>query len=328
MLSNFFDKPWNRPAAGLSESDKAVILSWSALGLRAKGRLQEAILPMKAGLELQSGHKDWENAAIVAGNLSELMLTLGNVSAAVDYARQGVTHADMSRDNYEMESNRTTLADALHLSGRLDEAENLFLEAEEMQKKDRPDLPYLHSVPGYRFCNLLLEKGAFAEVMKRAQKFFQWRSPTDSLLEISLDNLITGRARLKLAQQKEKNNNGTGSDFTGARKFLNRAVAGLRESGRYDYLPPGLLARAEYYRYIKQYDKAEEDLNETLEIAGSGGMKLYLVDYQLEKALFEVAVGNELEAAEHFKIASQLIEETGYYKRKNEITIYNQQIPR
>ncbi|MCP4157797.1 MAG: hypothetical protein GY757_59355, partial [bacterium] len=79
VLSNFFDKPWSRPTAGLSEADKALILSWAAFGLRAIGRLQEAIQPMKAGLDLRVKQEVWESAAINAGNLSELMLTLGEV---------------------------------------------------------------------------------------------------------------------------------------------------------------------------------------------------------------------------------------------------------
>ncbi|MCP5104372.1 MAG: toll/interleukin-1 receptor domain-containing protein, partial [bacterium] len=44
-LSHFFEVPWSRPASGLPDRDKAVILSWSAFGLRAVGRLREALQP-------------------------------------------------------------------------------------------------------------------------------------------------------------------------------------------------------------------------------------------------------------------------------------------
>jgi hypothetical protein len=119
VTSHFFDKPWSQPTSGLPEEEKAFVLSWAAFGLRAVGRLREAIQPMKAGLELSINQKDWEGAALDANNLSELVLTLGEVSQAVDYARQSVTHADRSGDDFEKESKRTTLADALHQSGQL-----------------------------------------------------------------------------------------------------------------------------------------------------------------------------------------------------------------
>ncbi len=75
------------PPEGLPEREKALVLSWSSFGLRARGRLREAIQPMKAGLELDVKQKNWEYAAINASNLSELMLTLGEVREAADVAR-------------------------------------------------------------------------------------------------------------------------------------------------------------------------------------------------------------------------------------------------
>ena len=65
-------------------------------------------------------------------------------------------------------SNRTTLADALHQAGQLDEAEALFREAEGMQKERQPEFPLLYSLQGYQYCDLLLSQGEFSEVLRRA----------------------------------------------------------------------------------------------------------------------------------------------------------------
>ncbi|MCP4219139.1 MAG: alpha/beta fold hydrolase [bacterium] len=276
VMSNFFETPWSRPAGGLEEAEKVAILGWSAFALRARGRLREAREPMKASLDAAVEQEDWKNAARNAGNLSELELTLGDVSAAVQYDRDSVTHADASGDDFQMESKRTTLADALHVSGRTAEAETLFLEAEEKQKKRQPGYPYLYSLQGFQFCDLLLAKGESAAVLQRAEKFFEWRVPSDSLLDISLDNLIAGRAHLQQARQREKENKDAGGDFKQARHFLDRAVAGLRDAERNDYLPRALLARAEYYRLTKNYAKARNDLQEAREIAEYGEMKRFL----------------------------------------------------
>jgi hypothetical protein len=79
-----------------------------------------------------------------------------------------------------------------------------------MQKKSQPEYPYLYSVQGFRYCDLLLgkEKGTVREVRERA----------------------------------------------------------------------------ECYRRQQQFSLAWVDLNKALEIAGSGSMKLHLVDYHLEAA--------------------------------------------
>ncbi len=316
VISHFFEKPWSQPADGLTNEDKALILNEAGFGLRAVGRLQEAIQPMKAGLEIQSKQEDWKQAASAASNLSELLLTLGEVSQAVEVARQSVTHADRTDDWQVKMMFRPTLADALHQSGQLKEAEKWFREAEEMQKQRQPEYKYLYSLRGFQFCDLLLgkEKGTVREVRERAEKTLEIAKESGlSLLTIALDTLTLGRAGMMMQAMEE------GTDFTMAAEHLDRAVAGLREAGSQHHLPRGLLARAECYRRQQQFSLAWDDLNEALEIAGSGSMKLYLVDYHLEAARLCQAQGKTGEAKEHFNKAAEMIEETGYHRRDKEV---------
>jgi hypothetical protein len=58
----------------------------------------------------------------------------------------------------------------------------------------------------------------------------------------------------------------------------------LRKAGSEDHTPRGLLARAAFRRDIGEWDRAQEDLAEVHEIASRGGMRLFLADYQLERA--------------------------------------------
>ncbi|NIM99904.1 MAG: hypothetical protein GTO24_18085 [candidate division Zixibacteria bacterium] len=313
-LSNFFDKPWSHPAAGLTEEVKAVVLSWAAFGLGAQGRLHEAIQPFKAGLEMRIKQEVWKSAAINAGNISELMLTLGRVEEAVAYARESVTHADQSEDDFQMESKRTTLADALHQAGQLEEAEQWFCQAEEMQNERQRSYPFLYSLQGYQFCDLLLSQGKYKDVMERAEKTLEWAILVKaSLLALALDHLSLGRAWMMKAFVDGRR------DFTKAMDYLNRAAAGLREAGTNDHLPRGLLARAECYRYIKEFSKARADLNEAEEIAELGGMKLHLCDFHLEAGRLCLAEENEEQAEKHFSMAKKMIEETGYHRRDKEV---------
>ena len=99
-IACFFEQPWSRRLARLTEADQAWLLNEAAYRLRALGRLAEAIEPMRAGLKTRVGLEDWKNAAIRASNLSELKLTLGDVAGAVEDAEQSVTYADRSGDAF------------------------------------------------------------------------------------------------------------------------------------------------------------------------------------------------------------------------------------
>ncbi len=321
-LSHFFYVPWAQPAAGLSEQDKALVLSCAAFDLRALGRLLEAVQPMRAGLENYIQQKDLKGAAVDANNLSELMLTLGDVPAAVAYARQSVGYADRSRDWGKQMINRTALADALLQSGRLKEAEQLFRQAEDMQKKRQPEYPFLYSFQGYRFCDLLLAQGRYAEVRERAEKALEIvLDGSRNLLDIALNKLSLGRARL-LSALKGAPSSGTSpgsGPLSRAMTFLTEAVEGLREAGTQDHLPRGLLARAEAYRHLGDHARARHDLEEALDIAGSGSMKLFICDYHLEAGRLCQAQGKAKQAANYFHQAKSLIAETGYHRRKDEL---------
>ena len=82
------------------------------------------------------------------------------MSQALDYARQSVELADRSGDTFRRVVNRTTLADALHQSGELPEAESLFREAEDMQKESQPE----------SFCIIPVTKGFLHKRTKRCIK--------------------------------------------------------------------------------------------------------------------------------------------------------------
>ncbi|MCP5102541.1 MAG: tetratricopeptide repeat protein, partial [bacterium] len=315
-VSHFFDVPWSRPAEGLPEAKKAAVLSWAAFRLRALGRLREAVQPMKVSTEALVKQKNWLSAAKSASNLSELLLTLGDVPQAVAYARESVTHADRSGDDFQMESKRTTLADALHQSGAVTEAEKWFREAEEKQKKRQPGVPFLYSLWGYRFCDFLLENPAQGkhagtkEVMERAEKALEIvLNGSRNLLDIALNKLTLGRAWMKQALKENSGN------FSRAMDFLRQAVEGLREAQVQDYLLRGLLFRAECSRHLKSYADAWQDLNEANEIARLGNMKLFLCDYHLEAGKLCSEQGKNKDAEEHIKKATELIKETGYGRR-------------
>jgi hypothetical protein len=116
-LANYFEGAWDRPVVEISDSLRAELTGQVAHGLRALGRLRECAQPQQFGLRLRIANKQWQFAAVKLSNLSELSLTLGDVSSAVRQGEQSVELADRSGDAYIRQLTRTTLAAALFCAG-------------------------------------------------------------------------------------------------------------------------------------------------------------------------------------------------------------------
>lgn len=322
MLSAFFNIPWYQLVSALTENSKAYILNHTGYDLRALGRLSEAVQPTQSALDAAVTQEDWKNAARGADTMSELYLAIGDVTQAVTYAEQSIQYADLSGEKFMRIVSRSVLAKALHQAGRLEAAHNNFDEAEEMQKKDRPEFIFLFSIRGINYCDLLLSQGEYEEVKKRVKKVLEWyKDFVDiGLSTIGLDNLSLGRAHL--LQSKHDLNH----PFIESLTYLNRAVDGLRQAGQQDYLPLGLLARAEYYRVTGVFDKAQRDLDEAFTIATRGGMGLYLADCHLEYTRLYLAKHDKAKTREHWQIAKDSIEKMGYHRRDKEVQELEEQL--
>jgi ATP/maltotriose-dependent transcriptional regulator MalT len=102
-------------------------------------------------------------------------------------------------------------------------------------------------------------------------------------------------------------------------EHLDRAVDGLRQAGTENYLPCGLLARAAFHRLRGDLAGATADLNEALEIAERGSMRLHICDAHLEWARLCLQQGDAEAARGHVALARQFVEETGYGRREREV---------
>ncbi|MCP3963114.1 MAG: hypothetical protein GY719_35185, partial [bacterium] len=326
----------------LGAADQAWILNQAGVGLRALGRLPEAIQPMRAGFDLRISQEKWINAAIIAGNLSELTLTLGDVAAAVRAGEESVELADRSGDAFERLKQRGKLANTLHQAGRQERSAAAFREAEAMQAERTPERPRLASLGSYLYCDLLLAaaepkdgsglggtpetvapvREACEEVRERANQTLEWaKAAGGSLLSIALDHLSLGRAWLGLALTSP-------AGFAEAAEHLDRAVDGLRQSGTEHHLPRGLLARAALRRLCATHaggaaaadlDAAAADLREAGEIAERGHMRLHQADVHLEQTRLRLQTGEADAARRHLERARELVTDCGYGRREREV---------
>jgi hypothetical protein len=356
MFTHLFAPPWDQPVTELSAATQAFLLNTAGFYLRALGRLAEAVEPMQAGFEARIAQERWVNAAIAASNLSELMLTLGDVRSAVSWAEQSVPLADRSGDAFQRMVNRARLADALHQSGRMSEAAALFCEAEALQAALQTEYSLLYALQGFQYCDMLLAEAERAvrsvplppspeesqaphpnplpegegmqtlirichEVRQRATQTLQWTEQAGfSLLSIALDHLILARVgllrlELEAALHYPSDSHTLQADVA---THLAAAVDGLRQAGQMDYLPRGLLTRAEWRAWSGDEAGAESDLREVEAMATRSGMRLHLADLHLLRARL-YAARNPALAREHLAQARALVHETGYHRRDAEV---------
>jgi tetratricopeptide (TPR) repeat protein len=350
-LSGFFDgTSWRKPVDGLNEDWKSYILSAAGFCLRALGQLAEAAQPMQMALETDIAQKNWKSsAAASASNLSELYLTIGDMTQAITYAEQSVGLADQSGDELLRLNSRTAFGNAQHQAGHFLESQAAFHEVEDIQKKSQPEFSLLYSWPGFLYCDLLLSQGDYAKVERRASRTLKDHGERYPLLDIALDNLSLGRTYFLNPQRKSKHS------LAQSLIYINKAVDGLRQAGQQDELPRGLLARAEYYRVTGDLNKSQKDLDEAFTISTRGRMgleyaRLYLAhSSHLHLRQVQVLRGGALppkqsplgeseiashtvlrsvqgsalamteKAREHLKIAKEMIEKMGYHRRDKEV---------
>jgi tetratricopeptide (TPR) repeat protein len=312
-LSTFFRPPWVRPVKNLSPQNKAYVLGQAARCLKALGRLGDAVQVQKESLAIAITNKDWRFAAGRAGNLSQLYLVMGNLSEALAFGKQGVELADRSGDLEQRVSRRSNLGDASHHHGDLDQARSLFQEAEGLQQQFQPTRPLLHSIEGFRYCDLLLTVGDHREVLSRGQQFFAWRTDADSLLNVALDHLVLGRAHL-LRDQTEGL-----AKHTEASTHLEESLDRMRRAGTAHHLPRALLARAELRRTQGAFPGARQDITEALAIAQRNGMRLYQADCHFEYARLQLSLKENDAATSSLATFCREAVEIGCRRREGEV---------
>jgi tetratricopeptide (TPR) repeat protein len=334
-LACFFDQPWSRISSALSETIQAWVINETAYCLRALGRLSEAIEPMQDGLEMSIKTRDWKNAAIRSENLSNLELTQGKIIDAICEAERSVEFANYLNDLIQVMSSRVSLANVLNQAGRSSEAIDHFRAAKSMQIQLQPSDTFLDSQVDFNYCELLLAETEYLcwcahlqakltnmskietlrnnilEVEIHAENKLKWASSQNWLCDIALNHLTLGRVNFyrailsDLPSQKAE-------CLEISRKDLDAAVDGLRQVGFQVLIPNALLSRARHRLEQGDVSGAKADLNEAWDVAERGPMRLHMADIHLHRARM-------FRDKEDLEKARALIEECGYWRRKEEL---------
>lgn len=320
-LACFFERPWDRVSPDLREGCASWLLHTVAYCLQALGRLEEALEPLRTSMTVDLSCEEWKGAAASADGLSGLQLALGDISGAAKTASEAVGFADRSGDDFLRLVLRSTHANCLFQSGKAEDALALFSEAEAMQAEQEVQIPILHSLRGFQFCELLLapaERAAACGIGSRRLRdlchkveqrastaLFMDLASDSSLLDIALGRLTVGRAQLYRAIL-------FGSDLATSKPQIEEAVKRLRESGHRGFLIVGLLTRAWLRSAQGDSVDARADLDEAQEIAERGPMPTRLADINLYRARLFHDRGALVEAR-------RLVEKHSYGRRRDEL---------
>ncbi len=315
VLAHFFSTAWSKPNDSLNEYCQASILRSVGHRLRSLGRIRESIPPFKKALGIYKKLGNNKEIAIASTNLIEPYLTLGEIQKALKMAEAEIINVKSDEKPDRQLYRVYVYARALHQAGKKQNAQYFFIEAEKLQQQNNPVITYLAKLPGFLYSEFLLEdKSLLENAMNRAKESLAVAKAEHSHLFIGLSQLIIGRIHLCYHKNNE------------AKRWVNDALFSLRKANDLDHLPRGLLARAELYRYEKQFDKAHKDLEEVLEIARYNGMRLHLTDYHLVMARVLLAEEKLAEAQEQVANAAKLITATGYKRRLPELEALQQQL--
>jgi tetratricopeptide (TPR) repeat protein len=308
-LTNFFAECWDRPGDGLSPHARGLLLSETGFDLRGVGRLEEAAEVDRSALQAHVALGKWSEAANAAGNLSEVLVVLGRLGDAARDAQASIELARRSERLGMQATNTATLGYALHQIGRLEEAEQCFVQAEALSKADNPNITYLHALRGFHFCDLLLDRGRFEEVVTR----------TSFILAIDEDLQLphgTGLAHLALAHAKfGLSAAAAGRDDADLNGHLQLAIEQLKRAGHQELVVRALLTAADLRLQMGALEAAEEALDEALAGAIRGQMKLYVADAYLQSACLHTARRDNPKARAAFQKARLRITQMKYGRR-------------
>ena len=248
-------------------------------------------------------------------NLTDLLLPLGKLHDAETAARLAIKYAQRTENKWRQMVSYNSLAAVLHRQGQLQQAQQVFAKAEQLQQLRESSKPYLYSVAGAHYCAFLLDTANnttdLNQILVRGEDSLKI---VNNLLSIALDHLTLARTYQALQQAQI------------ASKEFNSAIEGIQKAGKANHTSIFYLARADFYLTQNQLDPALADLNSAWEIIERCGMKLYAVDYLLIHGRYCLAIRDNETALNHYEEAKGLIQETGYHLRDAELDLFAAQL--
>lgn len=285
-LQNFCSDEWE-PVSDLPPESRAFVLVLGGFLLRCLGRIRDATIPFRRAYVLHEGIlEDLKEAANDLDNLAQCHLSLGQLIESKNTCEDAIETADLSERNPDHKVKvrvvtRSLYGHVLHHLGDLENAGQVFEQAEKIWKQEQNDAEYLCAANGFRYCSLLLRQGRNAEVLERVDVSLPWARRQKNTLAVSFDLLSSGWARL----------NGDDVDLTSLKSTFEEALGCMRSANMVEHLPLALFGMADIEMAIKDFSKARAFLDEAIEICQLCDLRIHLCDAHIRFARCLILTG-------------------------------------
>lgn len=341
-ISSFFAEPWTILKDKLDEQKEAAIYAEASFALRSNGLISESIIPLIKAFNIEKTRLNYEEAAMAAGNLSELYLVIGEMDKAVKYANKGIEIAEKSNKvwrHYWIQLAKK--ADIFSKIGKYDFANAYFRQAEYVQKNYDVESERLYGVLAFKKFDAyltLIETEIYVPYRikktllidnERRTRFYKHLGEYEKevevalkhdikykrILHIALDKLIMMRINIlkSILQYNSLNNI--------FEKELDEIINCLYESGRAEYIPYGLLTRSLYWNLLDNDVIMRQDIIKTQYIIRNKNFKLFEVDVLVEETYLNLLVGNKKVAERIIKSAKDQCVNVKYFRKIKEINL-------
>ena len=306
-LGQFFDGRWEKVTSDLEPANQAYLLLYAGLDLRLLGRLQECGDALRGARDLYTQLNDAHGAATACRHLSQALLLLGDLEEALGVAREAkrwLEPRDASpKDRVFVIAG---LAHVLHQLGQIGEATAEFDEAARAQEGEFPSEPLLWAIPGFRYCEFLIDMGRSGDALAHAEEVASYSELDDFPYGRYLNSLISVKAARALGEAS-------------ASRGIDDAIHGLRDAGQQHGIGLAVLERSVIRRVGGDLPRAWDDLGEAYDIAEAGWMNLVLTDVYLESARLHTAESEWRKAEAGCAKVGRMVEHQGYERRKAEL---------
>jgi len=153
-LAAFFSEPWKKLSPNINRADQGWLVYAAGFLLRAVGRLDEAVEPIRLGANMAVEQGDWTNSAVRMSNLSNCFQLSGHLQEAVKFAEEAELFAQRSHSQNQVLLRVALAADTRYQIGDVQGAMKKFQQAEAIQAQ-YGGFPYLGSLHGHCYCELL-----------------------------------------------------------------------------------------------------------------------------------------------------------------------------
>lgn len=309
-ISGFFRKKWDELYCDENESIKADLFAEASFALICLGEIRKARYPLEKAIDIEYRLKDYKKVATYYGNLSEIYLLSGEIKRAFGISICGIGMAELcneiGRHNW---AQMTKCANVLNQMGKKEAAQELFKEAELLQRKYDKSAPNLYGILAYKLYDVTLSYMEDILINKRLKLSSKMDVEiNDSLLEEDIEGAIVhdqnsgnylylgadyiSSVRLKLIRHMHF---GTGS-FEEIEGAMERAMQYINRGGRKEFVIYALITYAKLYGIFNKKKEAEKYLKEAKDIATHYNFELICADIDIEAVILKIQCGEYKDA--------------------------------